>query len=173
MIVLELKMDEEQFVTRSTRELTGLFTQTVIPSPVVQWILPARLRSNNHNDVVFVGQRRVQIKEASTGGFLEDVTEKNDFDHSIIGAKVINVNTELPWETQLQTDATDDQMQDDSNLLDRLPSQLLVLSLEMRELQFLYCPISGDGKFVTFRRPLPVDVDLAERFGKHIAVDPK
>ncbi|CEJ54200.1 hypothetical protein PMG11_00521 [Penicillium brasilianum] len=166
-------MDEEQFFTRPTRELTGLFTQTILPSPVVQWILPARLRSNHHNDVVFVGQRRVQVKEASTSGFLEDVTEKIDFDHSIIGAKVIDVNTELPWETQLGRTGADDQMHDDSDFLDRVPSQLLVLSLEMRELQFLYCPISGDDKFVTFRRPLPVDVDLAERFGKHIAVDPK
>jgi hypothetical protein len=166
-------MDEEQFFTRPTRELTGLFTQTILPSPVVQWIIPARLRSNHHNDVVFVGQRRVQIKEASAGGFLEDVTEKNDFDHAIIGAKVINVNTQLPWEAQLRTAGADDQMRDDTDLLDSLPSQLLVLSLEMRELQFLYCSSSGDDKFVTFRRPLPVDVDLAERFGKHIAVDPR
>lgn len=166
-------MDEEQFFTRPARELTGLFTQTIIPSPVVQWILPARLRSNQHNDVVFVGHRRVQVKEASTEGFLQDVTEKNDFDHSIVGAKVINVNTQLPWETQLENTGADDQMRDDSDLLDRLPSQLLVLSLEMRELQFLYCPITGDEEFVTYRRPLPVDVDLAERFGKHIAVDPR
>ncbi|KAJ5157168.1 uncharacterized protein N7482_008268 [Penicillium canariense] len=164
-------MEEEQFLTRSAREVTGLFTQTILPSPIVQWILPARLRSKHHNDVVFVGQRRVQIKQASPGGFLEDVTEKNDFDHPIVGAKVIDVNTQLPWETQLHTTGVD--IQDDLEVLDRLPSQILVLSLEMKELQFLYCPISGEDKFVTHRRPLPVDVDLADRFGKHIAVDPK
>lgn len=33
----------------------GLLTRTVIESPVVQWILPARIRSAAHNDVVFIG----------------------------------------------------------------------------------------------------------------------
>ena len=33
----------------------GLLTRTVIESPVVQWILPARTRSAAHNDVAFIG----------------------------------------------------------------------------------------------------------------------
>lgn len=33
----------------------GLLTRTVIESPVVQWILPARIRSAVHNDVAFIG----------------------------------------------------------------------------------------------------------------------
>ena len=35
----------------------GLLTRTVIESPVVQWILPVRLRSATHNDVAFIGVR--------------------------------------------------------------------------------------------------------------------
>ncbi|KAI2788855.1 hypothetical protein POX_e06877 [Penicillium oxalicum] len=166
-------MDDAEYFPQRSRELTGLLTQTVLSSPVVQWILPARIRSRHHNDVVFVGQRRVQVKEASDQGFLDDITEKNDFDYQIVGAKVINVNTELPWESQLRNTVSDGQVKEAPFTTQDLPSQMLVLSLEMRELQFLYYSISGDNKFVTFRRPLPVDVDLAERFGKHLAVDPK
>jgi hypothetical protein len=33
----------------------GVLTRTVIESPVVHWILPARLRSMQHNDVAFIG----------------------------------------------------------------------------------------------------------------------
>jgi hypothetical protein len=33
----------------------GLLTQTVIPSPVVHWILPVRLRGSDLNDVAFIG----------------------------------------------------------------------------------------------------------------------
>ncbi|KAF7719921.1 Uncharacterized protein PECH_005778 [Penicillium ucsense] len=166
-------MENVQYFPQRTRELTGLLTQTVLPSPVIQWILPARIRCGHHNDVVFVGQRRIQVKEASDRGFLDDVTEKSDFDYPIVGAKAINVNTELPWEAQLRTTIDDDSAEGAAYTAQDLPSQILVLSLEMRELQFLYYTMSGDKKFITYRRPLPVDVDLAERFGKHIAVDPK
>jgi hypothetical protein len=33
----------------------GLLSKTLIPSPVVHWILPARLRDNTKNDIVFIG----------------------------------------------------------------------------------------------------------------------
>ena len=36
----------------------GLLTRTVIESPIVQWILPVRLRSAAHNDVAFIGVRQ-------------------------------------------------------------------------------------------------------------------
>jgi hypothetical protein len=140
---------------------------------VIQWILPARLRNKNHNDVVFVGQRRVQIKEASLGGYLEDVLEKNDFTGAIVGAKVLNVGAQLPWESQLQSQDPSAGHYITPEVLDMLPSQILVLSLDMKQLVFLCCSPSSPNEFITFRRPLPVDVNLPEKFGKHIAVDPK
>lgn len=147
---------------RSSSPVRGLFTQTVLPSPVIQWILPARLRSKRHNDVVLIGQKRVQIKEAVAGGYLENVIEKVDFSGSILAAKVLSVTTELPWETQLRSE----------NVYDG-PSQILILSVDMRELLFLYCSPLVENEFVTFARPMPHDVSLQERFGKNIAVDPK
>ncbi|KAJ5231707.1 uncharacterized protein N7469_006295 [Penicillium citrinum] len=157
-------------------ETTGLLTQTVLPSPVIQWILPARLRSKKLNDVVFVGHRRLQIKEAADGGYLEDVMEKSDFDGTIISAKVLDVGTPIPWEHQMKGEGPAGANKGYMDHHDNLPSQVLVLSLDYKELLFLCCPhgsISSKAEFVTYRRPLPVDVSLAERYGKHVAVDPK
>lgn len=33
----------------------GLLSKTVVNSPVVHWILPARIRSDTKNDIVFIG----------------------------------------------------------------------------------------------------------------------
>ena len=167
---------DTQTTPELVHETTGLLTQTVLPSPVIQWILPARLRSKKLNDVVFVGHRRLQIKEAANGGYLEDVMEKSDFDGTIISAKVLDVGTPIPWEHQMKNEGPAGTSKSYMDHHDNLPSQVLVLSLDYKELIFLCCPhgsISSKAEFVTYRRPLPVDVSLAERYGKHVAVDPK
>ncbi|KAG5931514.1 hypothetical protein E4U53_001725, partial [Claviceps sorghi] len=33
----------------------GFLSRTIVESPIVHWILPARLRSEAHNDIAFVG----------------------------------------------------------------------------------------------------------------------
>lgn len=154
--------------------LFGILTQTVLPSPVIQWILPARLRSRHCNDVVFVGQQRIQIKETAPGGYLVDVTEKTDFSGSIIQAKVLNVGTDLPWEPRVRTsDIAAAARGPEPAILDDLPPQILVVTLDLKQILFLCCSPSSRGAFITFRRPLPVNVSLPEKFGRHVAVDPK
>ncbi|KAJ5448194.1 hypothetical protein N7445_003015 [Penicillium cf. griseofulvum] len=155
----------DQPIPRSTR-LVGLLTQPLIPSPVINWILPARLRDKHHNDVVFIGERRIQIKEALPSGHLQDVVEKSDLEGSLIGAKVINVSTQLPWETQ----APSLTHPFDTN---NLPPQILFLATDSNELLFMYCSEMGDGPFVSYNRPLPRDINIADKYGRHIAVDPK
>jgi len=44
----------------------GLLTQTVIRSPLVHWILPARLRDNSKNDVAFIGVRQIIFDSRDT-----------------------------------------------------------------------------------------------------------
>lgn len=154
----------------------GLLSQTVIRSPIIQWILPARLRNKFHNDVAFVGERSVQLKEAVLGVHLEDVITKADFDANIVAAKVINASTELTWEAQMKLGAGNAASSQHSDLHDTLPPQILVLTLESRELVFLYCTVKSPVKnpqFIHFRRPLPCDVSSLERFGRHVAVDPR
>ncbi|KAL2848682.1 mono-functional DNA-alkylating methyl methanesulfonate N-term-domain-containing protein [Aspergillus pseudodeflectus] len=155
----------------SSKTRIGLLTHTLVPSPIIQWILPARLRSKYQNDVVFVGERSLQIKEAISGTHLEEVTSKSDFDAYITAAKVINISTELPWETQMKLGSSNA----NPNLelqKDLLPSQIMVLSLASKELVFLYYSSIAD-QFIHYHRPLPSDVSTFERFGRNIAVEPR
>lgn len=151
----------------------GLLSHTVVPSPTIQWILPAHLRSQRHNDVVFVGDRHLQIREAVSGIHLEDVTTKADFDAQIMAAKVINVSTELPWEAQMKLGSGNASTSADPGARDDLPPQILVLSLASRELVFLYFSASEGGQFIHCRRPLPNDVNLFEQFGRNVSVEPR
>ncbi|KGO74817.1 Cleavage/polyadenylation specificity factor, A subunit, C-terminal [Penicillium italicum] len=146
------------------KRIRGLLTQPLIPSPVINWILPARLRDKDHNDVVFIGERRIQIKEALPSGHLQDVVETSDLEGLIIGAKVINVSTQRPsgWMAH--------NYDNDQN---HLPPQILFLATDSNELLFKYYSEVGDGPFVSYSRPLPRDVNMADKYGKHIAVDPK
>lgn len=143
--------------------LPGLLTQPLIPSPVINWILPARLRDKDHKDVIFIGERQIQIKEALPSGHLQDV-EKTDVEGLLIGAKVINVSIQRP--SGLMAHYCDYENH-------RLPPQILFLATDSNELLFMYYSEVGDGPFVSYNRPLPRDVNIADKYGKHIAVDPK
>jgi hypothetical protein len=150
----------------SNKPKTGLLTHTLVSSPIIQWILPVRLRSNDQNDVVFVGERKLQIKEAISGTHLEEVNLKSDFDAYIMAAKVINISRELPWEAQMRLGSSNAGLQKD------LPPQIMVLSLASKELVFLYYSNIA-GQFIHYYRPLPSDVSTFERFGRNIAVEPR
>ncbi|KAJ5347495.1 uncharacterized protein N7506_000748 [Penicillium brevicompactum] len=145
----------------------GLLTQPLVSSPMTSWILPARIRHKNHNDVVFVGDRGIQIREAFQSGHLEDVVEKNDIQGLPLGAKVINVSTQLPWETQLSSDTPSPPQS-----FEDLPPHILFIATDANELHFMYWSLLK-GQFVSFCRRLPRDVNISEKYGTHIAVDPK
>ncbi|KAF5860733.1 hypothetical protein ETB97_001174 [Aspergillus alliaceus] len=165
------QMDTDDYLFSSeSQPKKGILSHTLMPSPIIQWILPARLRSGHQNDVVFVGERSLQIKEAVSGIHLEDVTSKSDFDSNIMAAKVINVGTELPWEAQMKMGTTSTAVDSEPQI--DLPPQILLLSLASRELVFLYYSTSND-RFIHHHRPLPNDVSTFERFGRNIAVEPR
>lgn len=146
----------------------GLLTQTVISSPTIQHILPARIRSKYHNDVVFVAERSIFLREAREGLYLEEVAIKSDFDATIVAAKTIKVSSEPSWVQQMKSSEVDD------DKYEGVASDLLVLTLDSKELVFLYYrqnSVPEDGKFIHFRKPLPPDVSALERFGRYLAID--
>ncbi|EEP81684.1 predicted protein [Uncinocarpus reesii 1704] len=159
--------------TRVTVPTTGLLSRTVVQGPAIQWVLPARIRHQRQNDVVFVGDNFIQIKELVSSGHLEDVITKSDFDAKIVGAKVINTRPELGLEDQLGLggQTMHDPMLDVVNLA----PQILVLVLASKEMIFLYARELRRGlhEFVHARRPLPADVSSLEEYGKNITVDPR
>lgn len=169
----ERRVQHIEQATRPDLPKTGLFTQSIVPSPIIQWLLPARLRGRHRNDVVFIGERRLQIKEAVSGIHLEDAITKTDFDSNIRAAKVINVGTELPWESQMKLRAGNVTADAETESQDDAPPQILLLSLDSRELVFLFYSSLDGGQFIHYHRPLPSDVSSFERFGNKVAVDPR
>ncbi|RKF73165.1 putative thermotolerance protein [Golovinomyces cichoracearum] len=67
----------------------GLLTQTVIPSSLTNWILIARLRQSFKDDIAFIGNDFVLIKELHDDGFLYDVIRKEGFGSRIRNARVV------------------------------------------------------------------------------------
>lgn len=163
---------ENENILPTSQAKIGLLSHTLVSSPIIQWILPAHLRGKDQNDVVFVGERHLQIKEAVSGVHLKEVTTKNDFDSYIMAAKVVNVSTELPWEEEMKLGSSNPTSPTNPDLRQDLPPQILVLSLASKELVFLYFWNAG-GQFIYHHRPLPNDVSAFERFGRNIAVEPR
>ncbi|PGH03778.1 hypothetical protein AJ80_08648 [Polytolypa hystricis UAMH7299] len=153
--------------------LNGLLSRTVVQCPMIQWVLPARLRHSLHNDVIFVGETFIQIKELMEEGHLEDVTTKCDFDSKIVSATVVGRRYEMTLETQIQHGARGG-TSSGPELEDWLP-QVLVLVLASKEVIFLGRTEDphGTSAFVHAQCPLPADVSSLEQYGRHIAIDPR
>jgi Mono-functional DNA-alkylating methyl methanesulfonate N-term len=162
-------------ITNVQKPRIGLFSQTIVPSPVIQFVLPARLRSMSQNDVVFIYERSLLIREIIMDTYLEDVMVNSEFDANILAAKAVKVNHEIPLDVQMKAGIQDNPLEENRQA-DVLPGHILVLTLDSRELVFLY-HFSGfpesHGRFVHFCRALPSDVSISERFGRHLAVDPR
>ena len=179
-------------ITDSTRQAhrppaLGVLTHTVVPSPVVKWILPARIRHEKKDDVIFVREDSIQIKEFVQGRcWLQDVTVKSDFAATILSARLIGVERQA--EPIGQLDAADVFTRSESLSLgietldleapQRIPPQILVMATESytgRYLLFIFASHGTDDqvRFISHRRALPDYGDHFRRLGMHLAVDPR
>ncbi|KAL8353666.1 hypothetical protein RB601_003489 [Gaeumannomyces tritici] len=166
----------------------GIITRTVVESPVAHHILPCRLRSLQHADVAFVGDRFVQIRELRNDGQLQDIIHKNDFGDRIRNAKVIGSLPDsliLNREDVLSThgveagdDGDIDMLHTDSSIPTSsrsspgLAPQMLLVVLECGDCIFMVLRTRSDGRleFVTSQVELP-NVQMSYP-GFHLAVDP-
>ena len=172
----------------ATPRLSGVLVRTVIPSPLVRWIIPARIRHKNKNDVIFISDQSIEVKEY-LGDSLREVVTKDDFDSTIraaraIGSPPIPLTAEKPSgldaiiKEEEVDDASMDLMELDVDARPEVPPQILVLAMEsssMDKLLFLfaYYDLSHQIRFLSFEHPLLFHKRYAERLGKHVAVDPR
>ena len=157
----------------------GLLSRTLIQSPTIHAILPGKIRHKELNDVVFIGDRFIQLLELQRTGFLEEVEIKTNFGSSILAAKVIGYSEHEAEDFVDVVVKQEHKSEDGDFLTDRdsteLPPQLLVLVLESKDILFLYAKNNRDGSvdFHVARRVLPIEVSTLSRYGELVAVDVK
>lgn len=182
----------------SDTPVMGVLTRTIFRSPVTKLILPARIRHKDKNDVVFVQERSIEIKEYSRGS-LRHVTVKDDFGATIKSAGVIGDRRKPIAKVEVKTEEEDESARDailrqgsarkepspesmetdDIPHLPEMPPQILVVALQAGlddSLVFLCAfPNMQDGpRYLSYQRPLPASTrGHSRRLGKHIAVDPR
>ena len=145
---------------------------------MVNWILPARIRHKNKNDVLFIGRDSVEVKELSGDCHLEDVAVKSDFGSTIRSARVLGAPVALPesygLDAIIKSEELDEMVLDADGPL-QIPPQILVLALESKMLVFLFAFYDRHDKiqYISSQRALPPQRSYLEQLGKHMAVDPK
>jgi hypothetical protein len=175
-----MELDGDQTAQLSMQPEMGIISHTLSSSPTVKWILPARIRSPSKNDVVFVGDTSIQLREFITTGstHLADATGKLDFHTQILAAKVISAKLEpIPvLEATLNQSGDDERFTINSQpVKEGHPPQILVLSTASSQVIFVYAQERYDGsaRFVYAKRPLLGGLSLAEGACRHLAVDPE
>lgn len=164
----------------------GIFTKALVRSSVINRIIPARIRHETRNDVLFISANSITIKEAKGDYTLEEITTKSDFDSTIKSARIIGerrkhtkhddnyreLNKTPDWEDDLDGGYAEHHAV--PNRQD-LPPHILVLALDSNRLVFL-CAVSGRTElpeFVSSQKVLPAATSPLQSLGELIAVDPK
>jgi hypothetical protein len=149
----------------------GLLSQTIIPSTTIRWILPARIRHPDRNDVIFVSESFVQLREYLSTRHLANIPERLDMGCRILAAKVISDLDSTPFIDQVVKQ--EERQPDESKI--SLPPQILLLALDFCEIAFVYAEDVAPShiRFRVARKKLPADVSSFGQYGRHLAVDSK
>jgi hypothetical protein len=165
-------MGSVQPPTAATSKL-GVLTKTIVRTPVIKFILHARIRHPDLNDVVFVGEDFIHIKQVTHNGHLEHIATKDDFGAHITAAKTFSLDHDPPGDADdfIKIERANSQSGSASS---NLPPQFVVLTLDSDDLVFLYLKNQGDGTFVFVHQALPMPRfdNPVHQMGFHLAVDP-
>ncbi|KAF2732721.1 hypothetical protein EJ04DRAFT_544502 [Polyplosphaeria fusca] len=157
----------------------GILTRTVFSTPLVKLMLSANIRQKNQNDVLFLTEDSVHLKEVCAYGHLRHVATKSDFNGHILSARVFRI----PRKTEVNAEhgklyerrAVNAQRRSYmSDGADELPHELVLLTLTSRTLMFLWAETTRTGsvRFRTRTTRLPAASVRYEIPGPHVAVDP-
>ena len=171
--------------------LLGALTQTLVKSPVIRSIIPARIRHADKDDVILIRNDSVEINEVIKVYYDEDdindtyqvrrirdaylthIAGKADFDSAIRAAKVFG-KPRIYGEARAGLPVI--KQEEDAFPVQQIPPQILAITLESSKIVFLcaFYDFSGCVRWLSNYRVLP---DYAQTYskqlGEHIAVDPK
>jgi hypothetical protein len=158
-------------------EVVGVLSQSLHPSPTIRLIVPARIRSKAQNDVLFVGENFIQLREFLPTGQLADVTAKADLGGQILSAKAISSKAWTQADSYID-EIIKQELDEDYHDVHRSnketsPPQLLVVSTAGCNIVFLFAKDRGPGvaEFVLAKRKMLADTSVEADCAKHIAVD--
>jgi hypothetical protein len=161
----------------NTHPRVGLLSRTLIRSPMVKWILPARIRGSEL-DLIFVSENSIHIKSVQKHGFLEDVGTKADFPSQIRSAAVLGgpiESTSVAPNTSASSPSRNSEIIRPEEPV-TLPPQILMIALTSGELRFLVVDNKRTcGNSLHFHEtyiPLLVDQSTPRTPGKQLVVDP-
>lgn len=151
----------------------GVLTKTIVRTPVIKFILHARIRHQDLNDVVFVGEHFIHIKQVKHNGHLEHIATKDNFGAHISAAKTFSLDHDPPSDGDefIKTELANSQS---GNAASDLPPQFVVLTLASDDMVFLYLKKQANGSFEFVHQtcPMPSFDDPIHAVGFHLAVDP-
>lgn len=149
------------------RQSVGVYTKTVIRSPVIRWILHGRIRHQRLNDAIFVGDNFIQVKQVVAQGRLQEIAVKHDFDAHIRAAAIFS-NEEDDFLAKVKTEHNATCLDDG-----KIPPQSLVLTLDSNDMVFLYLRADSTGTYQFVHQSIPILAfdQLLFQPGEHLAVD--
>ncbi|KAK1755781.1 mono-functional DNA-alkylating methyl methanesulfonate N-term-domain-containing protein [Echria macrotheca] len=157
----------------------GLLTRTVVESHALNFILPVRLRSPQHNDVAFIGDHDVRIQELGSDGRLREIARKSDFGSRIRNACVVgtfDIREDADGDGGTAQSLKMEDVDPEAGLTDtpnvQFPPQMLLLVMECGDSIFLFLRRGSDGclEFVASCCPSPRKQLVYPGF--HLAIDP-
>lgn len=164
----------------------GLLTRTLVHSPVIRQIIPARIRSKDLNDVVFIGEAFIELHILTEDGKLRQVGSKTDFQADIRHARVFGSPRKHFYSAQdaIFRQGLASQLQDDTDMRgdgedtskQMLPPHILALTLDSGHLAFIYAKdseIQGEVEFVVSMKRIDENGVHPAILGKSVAIDPR
>jgi hypothetical protein len=152
----------------------GILHRTIISSPVVKWIFPALIRSADQNDLVFIGENFLHIKELQPDGQLKHIATKLDFPSKIRSANVVGQRIEIdePSLENGQSKSTANRRSSERKG-PMMPPNLVVLALESADLMFIFAEVDSSTGRLRFNEsviPFQRTSSISEQPGCEISV---
>lgn len=156
----------------------GLLSQTILSSTCTKSVLPARIRSALHNDIIFVGHSSIHFRESLPDATLSDVLAHLELGIPIFSAKVVSADAEAISMVDAIFENGKDIIRYMVNSVEcpvDQPPQIVVLSLASQELMFVYAKTTsiGSTSFMYGKRNIQAGPGWNRKFGRHLAVDPQ
>ncbi|KAL5374116.1 hypothetical protein DPSP01_012177 [Paraphaeosphaeria sporulosa] len=176
----DVEMGDVEDVPHAPPEI-GILTKTVVGSPLYSAIIPANIRHKDLDDVVFVGEDFVQLKEICDYGHLRHIATKSDFKGKILAAKAfgdprkVQINTSEQSPLLKRASLHRGRRSTTGEEPNTLPLEVIVLTLSTRTLMFLWAKANhiGPTTFAQKMIQLPTATSRFNRPGQFLAIDPR